>query len=352
MWHLFDVKREDRVFWLTDIGWMMGPWLILGTLTLGATVVMYDGAPDYPTVNRLWEVWDRHKVTIGGISPTFIRSVMPYGTEYFKGDHLSSLRVIGSTGEPWNPLPWLWTFDHVGRKKVPIINYSGGTEISGGILGCTFFRPLKPTSFNTVVPGVRAEVWNDDGKRVLKEVGYLVVLNPNPGMTRGFYNDLARYEETYFSRFPGVWFHGDLCYEDQDGFFYILGRADDTIKVAGKRLGPAEMESVAVEHPKVKESAVIGVPDPKKGEVPVLFVVLKGEIQEEENLKEEIRRWVEERMGKALSPAKIHIVPDLPKTRNAKVMRRVIRRVYLKEDPGDLSSLVNPEILGYFRNLS
>lgn len=355
MFHLFDFKSTDRIFWLTDIGWMMGPWLILGGLTLGGTVVLYDGAPDHPHPGHLFEIWEREKVTIAGIAPTWIRTLIPRGKGVVEPYPLSSLRLLGSTGEPWNPEPWRWTMEHVGKGRTPIINYSGGTEISGGILGCVVLRPFKPTGFNTVVPGVNADVVNEEGKPVTGEVGYLVVRNPNPGMTRGFWNDPQRYEETYFERFPGLWYHGDLVYRDEDGHIYILGRADDTIKVAGKRLGPAEMESLAVEHPAVREAGVIGVPDPEKGEVPLVFAVLRDPSRSSPALAEEIKNWIAERIGKALKPQQVFFLSDLPKTRNAKVMRRVIRRVYLGEPPGDLSALVNPEVIPEIealRNLS
>lgn len=351
MYHLFDLKAEDRLFWLTDIGWMMGPWLILGGLTLGATIVLYDGAPDYPHPGHLFEIWDREKVTVAGVTPTWIRSLIPLGERIVEPYPLESLRLLGSTGEPWNTDPWRWTFRYIGKERTPIINYSGGTEISGGILGCVVLRPFKPTGFNTPVPGVHADAVNEEGKPVRNEVGYLVVYNPNPGMTRGFWNDPQRYEETYFQRFPGVWYHGDLVFRDEEDHFFILGRADDTIKVAGKRLGPAEMESVAVEHPAVREAAVIGIPDAEKGEVPMVFAVLRDATQKSEALARELKEWIAERMGKALRPREVLFLSDLPKTRNAKVMRRVIRRVFLGENLGDLSALVNPEIIAEIARL-
>ncbi len=345
LYHLFDLRTSDRLYWLTDIGWMMGPWLILGALLNRATMVLYEGSPTHPHPGKLWELWQRHRVTVAGLAPTLIRAVMPYGTEVPEAYPLEDLRILGSTGEPWNPEPWRWTLRHVGKGRAPIVNYSGGTEISGGILGCTVMRPLKPASFNTVVPGVDADVVDENGNPVVGEPGYLVIRNVNPGMTRGFWQEPDRYLQTYWQRFPGLWDHGDLALKDSEGNFYILGRADDTLKVAGKRLGPAEMESVAVEHPAVQEAAVIGMPHQVKGEVPVVFVVLKPGMAASEDLRQEIQQWIAQRMGKALQPAAVYVLSDLPKTRNAKVMRRVLRRVFLGEPPGDLSALVNPEVL-------
>ncbi|WP_322802111.1 acetate--CoA ligase [Thermoflexus sp.] len=349
MYHLFDLKPDDLIHWVTDIGWMMGPWLILGSLTLGAACFLYDGAPDYPEPDRLWSMVERHGVTILGISPTLIRAMMRYGEEWPDRHPMPSLRLLGSTGEPWNPEPWLWTFRHVGKERCPIINYSGGTEVFGGILGCTVVRPLKPCSFNTVVPGVQADCVDEEGKPVREEVGLLVIRNVNPGMTRSFWGDPDRYLETYWSRFEGMWYHGDLVYIDEDGFWYILGRADDTLKVGGKRLGPAEMESVLVEHPAVAEAAVIGVPDEIRGEVPVAFVVLRPGHEPDETLRAALIEHVAHRMGKALAPKEVRFVRDIPKTRNAKLMRRVIRAIYLGRDPGDLSALENPQAVEEIR---
>ncbi|MFQ3610640.1 MAG: AMP-binding protein [Fimbriimonadales bacterium] len=351
MYHLFDLKPSDTISWLTDIGWMMGPWLIMGGLILGATVFMYDGSPDYPAPDRVWEMVDRHGISVLGITPTLIRALMRESAEYADRHPMASLRLLGSTGEPWNPEPWLWTLNHVGKGRAPIINYSGGTEISGGILGCTVLRPLKPCSFNTVVPGVDADVVNDACEPVRGEVGYLVVKNVNPGMTRGFWRDRERYLETYWSQWEGVWNHGDLSQIDEEGFWYILGRADDTLKIAGKRVGPAEIESVLVEHPAVVEAGVIGVPDELKGQSAVAFVVLRPNYAMDATLAQELLQLVAERMGKPLMPKAVYAVPELPKTRNAKIMRRVIRSAYLGQPTGDLSALENPQSVEAIRQL-
>ncbi len=345
MAHLFDLRRGEVMFWFTDIGWMMGPWAIFGSLILGATVFLYEGAPDYPGPDRLWAMVERHGITHLGISPTLVRALMPHGSEPIEKHDLSSLRILGSTGEPWNPEPYLWFFKHVGRERAPIINYSGGTEVSGGILGNVVYRPIKPTGFNTAVPGMKAAVLDDQGRPVVGQVGELAVLAPWPGMTKGFWKDPERYLKTYWSRFEGVWVHGDWAMVDEEGHWFILGRSDDTLKVAGKRVGPAEIESAAVAHPAVKEVGAIGVPHEVKGEAVVLFVVPNPGFEPDEKLAEEIKEAVAKALGKPLKPERVHFVPDLPKTRNAKVMRRLIKAAYLGENTGDTSALENPEAL-------
>jgi acetyl-CoA synthetase len=346
MAHCFDVQPDDTLFWLTDIGWMMGPWAIMGTLILGATLFMYDGTPDYPEPDRLWQLVAHHRISVLGISPTVIRALMPHGEEWVKRHDLSSLRVMGGSGEPWNPGPWTWYFEQVGGSRCPIINYSGGTETSGGILGCNTILPIRPTSFSTPVPGMAGDVVDDRGESVRGQVGELVVRRPWVGMTQGFWRDRQRYEDTYWSRFPNTWVHGDWAMVDPDGFWYILGRSDDTLKVAGKRVGPAEVESAAVSHPAVHEAAAIGVPHEVKGESITVFAVLQDGYHPNEELRQEIRQSVGRQLGKALLPEEVRFTTDLPRTRNAKILRRVIRAKYLgKEDLGDLSSLENPASL-------
>ena len=346
-----DLHPGQTLYWMTDMGWMMGPWLVFGALVLGASFFMYDGAPDYPGPDRLWALVERHKITSLGVSPTLIRALIPHGEEPFLAHDLSSLRFFASTGEPWNPDPWLWLFDKVGQGTRPIINYSGGTEISGGIVMGNPILPLKPCAFSGPCPGIAADVFDEDGLPVRDMVGELVIKAPWIGMTRGFWKDPQRYEETYWSRWPGVWVHGDFAAIDSDGLWYILGRSDDTIKVAGKRLGPAEVESVLVDHPAVVEAAAIGVPHAIKGNALVVFCVLTAASQDPDALRQELTGKVIRAMGKPLAPAKILFVSDLPKTRNAKVMRRMIRAAYLGEDPGDTSSLVNPEAVEEIRNV-
>ena len=342
MAHGFDLQPGDVLFWYTDIGWMMGPWAISGALMLGATLFMYDGTPDFAGPDRIWDMVARHGITHLGISPTAIRALMAHGDQWVQKHDLSSLLFLGSTGEPWNPDPWWWYFRQVGGARCPIINYSGGTEISGGILCCNPLLPIKPASFNAPVPGMAADVVDDQGKPVRGAVGELAIRGPWPGMTRGFWGDPKRYEETYFSRIPGLWVHGDWAQIDDDGYWYILGRSDDTIKVAGKRLGPAEVESAAVSHTAVREAAAIGVPDDLKGESVVVFAVLRPGYEASEALRGEIAAAIVAQLGKSLAPKKILFVTDLPKTRNAKIMRRVIRASYLGEPLGDITSLENP----------
>ena len=346
MAHGFDIGSDDVVFWFTDLGWMMGPWLIFGTLVLGATMVLYEGTPDFPAPDRLWRMVEDHKVTVLGVSPTLVRSLMTHGDEPPASHDLSSLRILGGTGEPWNPEPFEWYFKKIGGGRIPIINYTGGTEISGGILCGNVITHLRPCSFAGPLPGMAADVVDADGRSVRGEVGELVIRNPWPGMTRGFWGDRDRYIETYWRRFEGLWVHGDWAYVDpEDGLWYVLGRSDDTIKVAGKRLGPAEVESVLVGHPAVAESAAIGVPDELKGEALVCFVVLRRGHEPDKALAGELQDLVASALGKPLRPKAVHFVVDLPRTRNAKILRRVVRSVYTGKDPGDLSSLENPSSL-------
>jgi acetyl-CoA synthetase len=341
MAHCFDIGEHDRLLWFTDIGWMMGPWAICGALSIGATLVLFDGVPDHPGPDRLWSVVERHRVSVLGIAPTVIRALMRHGDEPVAAHDLSSLRVLGSTGEPWNTDPWLWYQQKIGGGTLPVINYSGGTEISGGILAGNMLTPLQPCSFAGPCPGMAADVVDENGLSVRGRVGELVIRAPWPGMTRGFWHDRERYLDTYWSRWPDVWVHGDWVEVDSGGLWYVRGRSDDTIKVAGKRLGPAEVESALVAHQAVAEAAAIGVPDPVKGEALVVFVVLKPGVTDSPELRVALARRVAEDLGKALAPHAVEIVSELPKTRNAKVLRRVVRSVYLGTDPGDLSSLEN-----------
>ncbi|MHA2026787.1 MAG: AMP-binding protein [Candidatus Thorarchaeota archaeon] len=344
-----DLKAGEVIYWMTDMGWMMGPWLVFGALLLGGTFFLYDGAPDYPGPGRLWEIVEKHKISILGVSPTLIRLLMTHGEEPVKPHDLSSLRIFASTGEPWNPDPWMWLFEKVGKKKVPIMNYSGGTEISGGIVMGNPLLPLKACAFSGPCPGIAADVFDEDGKPVRDKVGELVIKSPWIGMTRGFWKNPERYENTYWSRWENTWVHGDFAAIDSDGLWYILGRSDDIIKVAGKRFGPAEAESVLVSHPAVVEAATIGVPHKIKLNELVVFCVLNPGTEPSETLREELKQSVAIAMGKPLTPRAVLFVSDLPKTRNAKVMRRMIRAAYLGLDLGDTASLVNPEAVEEIR---
>ena len=340
-----DLHPDETLFWMTDMGWMMGPWEVFGTLQLGATMMLYDGAPDFPGPDRVWKLCAEHEVTALGISPTLIRALRRHGDEVVHRHDLSSLRKFASTGEPWNPDPWRWLFQNVGRGKLPIINYSGGTEISGGIVMGNVLTPMKPCAFSGPLPGMAADVVDENGKSLRGKVGELVIREPWIGMTRGFWKDRQRYFETYWSRWPNTWVHGDWAAIDDDGLWYILGRSDDTIKVAGKRVGPAEVESILVAHPQVSEAAAVGVPDPIKGEALVCFCVLKKRADRDVDLASELKRKIATELGKALAPKDVLFVGDIPKTRNAKVMRRLVRAAYIGEKLGDTSALENPGAL-------
>ena len=340
-----DVRPDDTLFWFTDMGWIMGPWEVTGVLANGATLALYEGAPDYPAPDRLWAYVERHGVTILGISPTLIRALIPHGDTPVSDHDLSSLRILASTGEPWNEDPWHWYFDVVGGGRCPIINVSGGTEVGAFFLAPHPIEPLKPMSLGGASLGMAVDVFNDAGAPVRGEVGELVCTKPWPGMTRGLYRDPDRYIETYWSRFPGVWTHGDWASIDADGEWFLHGRSDDTIKVAGKRLGPAEVESVLVAHPSVVEAAAVGIPDDVKGEALWAFVVVAPGIAADDTLRQELSDLVAERLGKSFRPSAVRFTDALPKTRNAKVLRRAVRSVVVGVEPGDLSALEDPSTI-------
>ncbi len=352
MRHAMDLKAGECMYWMTDMGWMMGPWLVFGTLILGATMVVYDGAPDYPSPSRIWQLSEDNRVTHLGLSPVLVRALKQRGAEHVARHDLSGLRAVCSTGSPWDPESWQWCFEHVLGGNKPILNYSGGTEIGGGILCGNFFQPLAPASFSGPVPGMDAVVVDASGNPVTGQVGELAIRKPWIGMTRGFWQDENRYFDTYWSRFDGLWVHGDFAVEDDNGLWYILGRSDDTIKVAGKRLGPAEAEAIVIAHEEVAECAAIGVPDPDKGEALVLFVVLVQGSKPTVALRIELSECVASELGKPLKPQRVLFTTALPKTRNAKVMRRVIRAVYLGDAPGDVSSLEDPRTVDAIRHAS
>jgi acetyl-CoA synthetase len=336
----FDHQTADRFFWLSDIGWMMGPWSILGNHLFGGTILMYDGAPDYPSPSRLWDVVDRQRVTTFGISPTVVRMLSKQAGEL---PPMDSLRLLGSTGEPWDEASWLWFFERVGRRRCPIINISGGTEIVGCFLLPLPIQPLKPCTLGDAAPGMAAEVVDDSGRPVRGRKGYLVCTRPAPSMTRGIWNDPARYLETYWSRFPGMWYHGDWASVDEDGFWFLHGRADESMNVAGRKVGPAEVEDAMMQHPGVAEAAVIGVPDELKGEAIVGFAVPQPGAQVDPAA---VCRTVVEVLGPTFRPREVLVVAELPKTQSGKIVRRLMRRKYLGEELGDLSTVANPGALG------
>jgi acetyl-CoA synthetase len=346
----FDVGPGDRLFWFTDMGWIMGPWEVTGGLANGATVALYEGAPDYPGPDRLWRFVATHRITHLGISPTLVRALMPAGAHPVDAHDRSSLRVLGSTGEPWNEDPWRWYFDIVGDGRCPVINISGGTEIGACFLSPHPIEPIKPMSLGGPALGMAVDVYDEDGHPVRGRVGELVCTAPWPGMTRGLYRDPERYLETYWSRWPDVWVHGDWAVIDEDGDWFLHGRSDDTIKVAGKRLGPAEVESAMVSHPAVVEAAAIGVPDEVKGESLWVYAVLATGVDPTNELRDELAELVAARLGKSFRPSAIRFTVALPKTRNAKVLRRAVRAIAVGADPGDLSSLDDPATLASVRS--
>ena len=336
IWLGFDHRDTDRFFWLSDIGWMMGPWTILGNHLFGGTIFLYEGAPDYPTPTRLWEMIERHRITTFGVSPTAIRVLAKSGAAV---PPMESLRLLGSTGEPWDEASWLWFFDRIGRRRCPIINISGGTEIVGSFLFPLPIQPLKPCTLGGPAPGMATEVVDEAGVPVRGRKGYLVCTKPAPSMTRGIWNDPERYIETYWSRFPGMWYHGDWASVDEDGHWFLHGRADESMNVAGRKVGPAEVEEAMMRHPGVAESAVIGVPDEIKGEAIVGYAVPKPGASLDPAA---IAATVVEVLGPTFRPRAIVIVPELPKTQSGKIVRRLIRQQYLGEPLGDLSTVANP----------
>lgn len=340
-----EVRTGDTLMWVTDMGWIMGPWTVVAGLANGAAIATYDGAPDYPKPDRIWEVASGLGVTHLGISPTLIRALQPHGAELARKHDLSRLRAFGSTGEPWNPEPWWWLFRDVGEERIPIVNISGGTEIGACILSVNLLQGIKPTSLGGPALGIDADVYDSSGNSVRGEVGELVIRGSWPAMTRGFWGEPDRYLEAYWSRIPGTWVHGDWASVDSDGFWYLHGRSDDTLNVGGKRLGPAEFESAAVALEEITMAAAVGVPDPVKGEAVRLFVVPAPGVEPDSDLETRVADAVIAALGKAFRPQSVTFVPDLPRTRSQKIMRRVIRAAALGDDPGDVSSLENPESL-------
>ena len=344
-----DLKPADRFFWVSDIGWMMGPWSLIGTHTFGGTVFMYEGAPDYPEPDRFWSMIDRHKLTQFGISPTAIRALRKHGDEWLEGHDLSSLRILGSTGEPWDPESWHWFHENVGGGDSPIINISGGTEICGCFLMPMPTEPLKPCTLGGPGLGMDIDIVDRDGNSVREnnERGYLVARDSCPSMTKSLWSGDERYLNEYWLTFrdPPMWDHGDWAQKDDDGFWFLHGRADDALNVAGRKVGPAEVEGALIDHEAVNQAAAIGAPDDTTGTAVVAYVVLEAGIEETDDLREELRAQVGEELGKPFRPREVLFVDEFPKTQSGKIIRRAIQATYTGEDLGDMSSIENPAAL-------
>ena len=355
----FDVKPGGVFCWVTDMGWIMGPLSVFGTHANGATLLLYEGSPDKPDSNRLWRLVERHGVTMLGVSPTLVRSLRSATPSLTPSPGLSSVHVLGSTGEPWDPESYEWLARDVFGGRVPVINFSGGTEVGGSFLAPYPVEPIRSCSLGGPSLGMDVDVVDDTGRSVRGQVGELVCRQPWPSMTRGIWHDEQRYLQAYWSRFSGMWTHGDFAVVDGDGQWFILGRSDDVMNVAGKRLAPAEVESVMITHPHVAEAAAIGVPDTLKGEAVWAFWVSRPDeettasidAQAAEQVSADLAELVGRELGKPFTPSRVWRVAALPKTRSAKVMRRAIRAAALGIDPGDLSGAENPEAVTEIRRL-
>ncbi len=342
---VFDVQKSDRFFWLTDIGWMMGPWEMIGVTYWGGTLVLYDGAPDYPVADQLWQFVSKYKVSTLGVSPTAIRIIKAESDHLIANHDLSCLKYLGSTGEPWDYESYMWFFNKVGAGRCPVMNISGGTELIGCLLTPLPIMPLTACSLGSKGLAMDVDVYDEAGNSLIDSIGHLVLKQPAPSLTRGFLGDKQRYLDTYFSRFENIWYHGDWAKKTEDGYWYLYGRSDDTIKISGKRIGPGEIESVLIEHLSIKEAAAIGVPDETKGEALVCFVVLNRNVVGSVELEQEIQKHVATKCGAVTRPKSVYFIASLPKTRSGKIVRAAIRKEYLGETIIDKSSIENPESL-------
>ena len=345
---LADFKQTDIHLCMADMGWMVGSKSATIASAHGAQMVIAEGVPDFPDEVRFWKLIEKYKVSWTELSPALIRTQMIKDEKLFKDLDLSSLRMICTGGEPWTEKPWKWLFQVIGKSKVPIMNSAGGTEVSGSILHCCLHRPFKVGSFNAPIPGMSADILNLDGKKVsTNEMGELVMRKSSIGLTKSLWNDDKRYIDNYWSVIKDYWVHGDLASRDADGHWYLHGRSDDTIKVSGKRIGPSELESVIVKSGKAKEVAAVGIPDENKGSKIILSIVPAENNDQKESFFEDL---VIKDLGKSFKPDKVIFVKDLPKTRNMKIMRRVIKSCLTNQDPGDLSTLLNPESVEEIRS--
>ncbi|MEF8784720.1 MAG: AMP-binding protein [Haloarculaceae archaeon] len=343
----FDHKPSDRFFWVSDIGWMMGPWTLIGNHAHGGTIFIYEGAPDHPEPDRFWEMIDNHGLTTFGISPTAIRALQKHGDEWLEGHDLSTLRLLGSTGEPWDPDSWKWFLENVGQGTAPIMNISGGTEIFGCFLQPTPLHSLKPGTLGGPALGMDIDIVDVSGNSVADdhEKGYLVCKSSAPSMTKSLWSGDERYLEEYWSRFDDLWDHGDWAQKDEDGFWFLHGRSDDVLNVAGRKVGPAEVEGALIEHDAVNAAVAIGADDETKGTAVVTYVILNEGHEESDDLREELRAQVGEELGKPFRPREVLFVDEFPKTQSGKIVRRIIQGVYEGEELGDLSSIENPDAI-------
>jgi len=347
---IFDVKEEDT-FWCTaDIGWITGhSYIVYGPLAFGATSLMFEGVPTYPHPDRFWEIVEKHRVNIFYTAPTALRAIMREGDEWAGRHDLSSLRILGTVGEPINPEAWMWYHNVIGRGKCPIVDTWWQTE-TGGILisplpGAT---PTKPGSATVPFPGIAPQILREDGSPCdVNEGGYLVIKNPWPGLMRRVYGDPKRFKETYFVRFPGVYTTGDGARRDEDGYYWLMGRIDDVINVSGHRIGTAEVESALVSHEKVAEAAVVGMPHEIKGQGIYAYVTLKAGEEKTEGLKKELVAHVRKEIGPIAAPDRIQFADALPKTRSGKIMRRVLGKIAAGDvgNLGDTSTLADPSVV-------
>lgn len=341
----FDLDPGDVFCWPADMGWIAGSLVLCAALLRGATLVCYSGGPDHPDWSRMSRLIERHRVTHFGSAPTLIRGMASHAAEALAGD-VSSVKLLVTAGEGIDPEHFCWFQTHFGHGTSPLVNYTGGTEASGALLASVVVRPIVPSGFNSPSPGIDVDVVAPDGSSLTEVVGELAIRAPFLGMTRSFWRDDARYLETYWRTIPGLWVHGDLALRRADGQFFMRGRSDDTLKIAGKRLGPAEVEEVVLHLPGIMEAAAIGIADAQRGERLVIFVVADPAAPiDADELGARVARHVDEHLGRPFRPSAVHVVTQLPKTRSAKTMRRVIRNLYCGLAPGDLSSLDNPAAL-------
>jgi acetyl-CoA synthetase len=342
---LIDMKPTDILFWYADIGWITGQtWVVYGSPLIGGTALIYDGVLDYPKPYTWCNLIDKHKVTIFGTSPTAIRIFIKDNLSISNYD-FQSLRILATTGERINKNAWIWYFENVGKERCPIINLSGGTEIGGAIVSALPVMSLKPCTVGCPIPGFDADVFDDEGKHTNK--GYLVIKKPWPSMTRGILNDESRFIETYWSKYKDVWYHGDLIFVDYDGLWYMQGRTDDIIKVAGHRIGSAEIEAAITSHPAVAEAVAIGMPDEVKGETIAVYAILNNKsltcnATNSDVIRNEIIKNIEDSVGRFACPTLVKFVNDLPKTRTGKLLRRLIRaKMYNSTEQQDLTTIEN-----------